>query len=215
MKASSYDLESLQPTTPIVTGPLEKGFIATPISTSAERTSSPYNPYRCNTDSSFSDDDHVDSDDGIGMIPNEDPRMNAHIPQSEAPVNPTIQDRLIRERSKAKRWAIVTFTLVVIICKFYSLMISLHNYAFTQIGTIFVIGNVQQDQEQQIKSNWKIWFNRISPSNMQWWYYSVLPWPQCQDVRNEGWRLISMQFAHSKSMLCFVECVCVCVTHML
>lgn len=38
----------------------------------------------------------------------------------------------------------------------------------------------------------------ISPNLPSMFYFTITPWPDCKDVRNEAWRLLSLQFVHGK-----------------
>jgi membrane associated rhomboid family serine protease len=37
----------------------------------------------------------------------------------------------------------------------------------------------------------------ISPSDERWWFLNIGEWPFCNDLKSQGWRLLSMQFVHA------------------
>ena len=61
-------------------------------------------------------------------------------------------------------------------------------------GGIYIYGLTDSENSESMYP----WYERISPDNEQWYYYRLSNWPECQDMRSEGWRLISLQFVHGK-----------------
>jgi hypothetical protein len=59
----------------------------------------------------------------------------------------------------------------------------------------FFVGGVLTTYPDPAKANWS---SVVSPTDEDWWFYRTLPWPSCEDVRNQVWRLMSMQFVHSE-----------------
>lgn len=59
-------------------------------------------------------------------------------------------------------------------------------------GVIFLVGLSEIDPTLK-HINWK---EQISPDQNTWWFYYISPWPQCNNLQSQVWRLISYQFVH-------------------
>lgn len=60
--------------------------------------------------------------------------------------------------------------------------------------TIFLYGVISTGRGRELSL---LSFQPLSPDDDRWWFMTVNWWPQCDSIRNQAWRLISMQFVHS------------------
>lgn len=80
-----------------------------------------------------------------------------------------------------------TLTFTIAICKRCMFEI-LHSLFTSVLGAIYLIA-IQLEYRRFSTT-------RLAPANQKWWFYTITPFPQCADARNEPWRLLSNQFVH-------------------
>lgn len=111
-----------------------------------------------------------------------------------------IPDQLHLPHPISKHYPVFAMAMAFGICKFHFLdcVVAFHiNHllAFVFAGLSYVLGVLLSKELSIMQVGMS---GPVSPPYERWWFYTITPFPECEDRRVEPWRLVSMQFAHSK-----------------
>jgi hypothetical protein len=113
---------------------------------------------------------------------------------------PVENNHIQRRNGIVKYFPFFCILILLSICKDYNVALILFFLSLSPALGIIYFTFIQIENPGGIaKMNVS---EQISPNDSSWWFYTITPYSSsCNDVRNNIWRLISVQFVHRKNSL--------------